>query len=58
MFRGRYPGTVDAKGRLSIPAKFRDVLARYEGRELVVVPDGECLEVYRSRKWASAWRAS
>src|SRR5260370_33312797 len=45
MFRGRYPGTVDAKGRLSIPAKFRDVLARYEGRELVVVPDGECLEV-------------
>ena|SRR5882724_4120898 len=51
MFRGRYPGTVDAKGRLSIPAKFRDVLARYEGRELVVVPDGECLEVYPLPEW-------
>src|SRR5207237_9804014 len=51
MFRGRYPGTMDAKGRLSIPAKFRDVLARYEGRELVVVPDGECLEVYPLPEW-------
>jgi MraZ protein len=51
MFRGRYPGTVDGKGRVSIPAKFRDVLARYEGRELVVVPDGECLEVYPLPEW-------
>src|SRR5437667_7868935 len=51
MFRGRYPGTVDAKGRLSIPAKFRDVLARYEGRDLVAVPDGECLEVYPLPEW-------
>src|SRR5438046_10738156 len=51
MFRGRYPGTVDAKGRLSIPAKFRDVLARYEGTDMVVVPDGECLEVYPLPEW-------
>lgn len=51
MFRGRYPHTIDPKGRLSIPAKFRDVLARYEGGELVVVPDGECLEVYPLPEW-------
>src|SRR3989442_8567028 len=51
MFRGRYPGTVDAKGRLSIPAKFRDVLARYEGRDLVAVPDGECLDAYPLPEW-------
>src|SRR5216117_4347309 len=51
MFRGRYPGTVDAKGRLSIPAKFRDVLARYEGGNLVMVPDGECLEAYPLAEW-------
>jgi MraZ protein len=51
MFRGRYPATVDAKGRVSIPARFREVLGRYEGRDLVLVPDGECLEVYPLPEW-------
>jgi MraZ protein len=51
MFRGRYPGTVDAKGRVSIPARFREVLGRYEAKDLVVVPDGECLEVYPLTEW-------
>jgi transcriptional regulator MraZ len=51
MFRGRYQHTVDPKGRLSIPAKFRDVLARYESQDLVLVPDGECLEVYPLPEW-------
>jgi MraZ protein len=51
MFRGRYPATVDAKGRISIPARFREVLSRYEGADLVMVPDGECLEVYPLAEW-------
>src|SRR5436309_14031482 len=51
MFRGRYPATVDAKGRVSIPARFREVLGRYEAGDLVVVPDGECLEVYPLAEW-------
>src|SRR5207247_9413791 len=50
MFRGRYQHTVDPKGRLSIPAKFRDVLAGYEG-PLVVVPNEIALEVYPFQEW-------
>jgi MraZ protein len=51
MFRGRYVHTVDPKGRLSIPAKFRDALkATYEGK-LVVVPNDACLEVHPLEEW-------
>src|SRR3989442_14129059 len=50
MFRGRYQHSVDPKGRLSIPAKFRDVLAGYEG-PLVVVPNEIALEVYPFQEW-------
>ena len=50
MFRGRYQHTIDPKGRLSVPAKFRDVLAQYDG-QLVVVPDGACLEVHPLQEW-------
>ena len=50
MFRGRFQHTVDPKGRLSIPAKFRDVLAQYDGN-LVVVPNEHCLEVHPLEEW-------
>src|SRR3990172_6766509 len=46
MFRGRFEHTVDAKGRLSIPARFREVLnERYDSRLVVTTYDG-CLIVY------------
>ncbi len=45
MFRGRYQHTIDPKGRLSIPARFRDVLAQYDGT-LIVVPNENALEVF------------
>jgi MraZ protein len=45
MFRGRYQHTIDPKGRLSIPARFRDLLAQYEGT-LIVVPNENALEVF------------
>ena len=50
MFRGRFQHTVDPKGRLSVPAKFRDVLAQYDG-SLVVVPNEHCLEVHPLEEW-------
>jgi MraZ protein len=50
MFRGRYQHTVDPKGRVSIPAKFRDVLAQFDGM-LIVVPNGSALEVHPFESW-------
>jgi MraZ protein len=50
MFRGRYQHTIDPKGRLSVPAKFRDALAQYDGA-LVVVPNEHCLEVHPIEEW-------
>ena len=48
MFMGEYNHTVDAKGRLIVPSKFRDQL----GDEFVVTKglDG-CLFVYENTEW-------
>lgn len=50
MFMGEYNHTIDAKGRLIIPAKFREVL----GDEFVVTKgmDG-CLFVFDNSEWQS-----
>jgi len=50
MFRGRYHHTIDPKGRLSVPAKFRDAMAQY-GEALVVVPNEHSLEVHPLEEW-------
>jgi MraZ protein len=50
MFRGRFQHRIDPKGRLSVPAKFRDALATYEGT-LVIVPNDHCLEVHPLEEW-------
>ena len=50
MFRGRYQHTIDPKGRVSIPAKFRDVLAQLDGN-LVLVPNENFLEVHPEEEW-------
>ena len=50
MFIGRYQHTLDTKGRLSIPARYRNALAQYEGN-LIVVPNGQSLEVYPFPEW-------
>ena len=51
MFRGRYQHTVDPKGRLSVPAKYRDALAQYDGHTLIVVPNGHSIEVHPIEEW-------
>ncbi len=51
MFRGHFRHTIDPKGRLSIPAKFREALAEGQGDKLVIAPNGLSLDVYPEGKW-------
>ncbi len=49
MFMGEYNHTIDAKGRLIVPSKFRDKL----GEEFVVTKGlDDCLFVYPLDEWA------
>ena len=51
MFRGRYHHTVDPKGRLSIPAKFREELAE-RGIDTLVLTEGDhCIWAYPLDEW-------
>ena len=51
MFRGQHKHSIDEKGRLSIPARFRDALeSDFEAPLVVTVFDG-CLVAYPSDGW-------
>ena len=52
MFRGSHEHSIDAKGRTSLPARFRDVLAtRGETRIVVTTAFDSCLDAYPMREW-------
>jgi transcriptional regulator MraZ len=51
VFRGQFSHTVDPKGRVSIPADFREVLADGFGDKLMLAPNGNSLDVYPERTW-------
>jgi MraZ protein len=51
VFRGHYRHTIDTKGRLSIPSRFREALADGWGDKLVIVPNGKGLDVYPLKSW-------
>ena len=50
-FRGRSEHTLDGKGRLSIPARFRDVLRKQSDERLVITPSQKYLKVYPLPQW-------
>ncbi len=51
MFRGRFEYTIDPKGRVSIPVKFRELLAeKYEDR-LILTNFDRCLVAYPYEEW-------
>lgn len=52
MFRGSFEHTVDAKGRVSIPSKFRELISeRYDGRLVMAIDFDRCLTVYPLEEW-------
>ena len=53
MFKGRYEHTIDAKGRVSIPSRFRDVLASMDGDDRLIVTSfvEPCLRAYPVAEW-------
>ena len=53
MFRGHFEHAIDAKGRTSLPARFRDALDAAEDVTLVVTPAlfDPCLHAYPMQAW-------
>lgn len=55
MFRGLFPQTIDNKGRVSIPVKFREVLNQRHDQRIMMTNftmDGfNCLDVYPWADW-------
>ncbi|RDV39349.1 division/cell wall cluster transcriptional repressor MraZ [Bradymonadaceae bacterium TMQ3] len=57
MFRGQYEHTMDGKGRISVPARYREVLAAndptgdHADRLILTRTFEQCLVVYPMDKW-------
>jgi transcriptional regulator MraZ len=50
-FKGRYKVTLDAKGRMSIPAPMREQLAELGEETVVATCTDRCLELIPSKDW-------
>ena len=52
MFRGRYEHTIDAKGRTSLPARYRDVLGSLGEKRIILTSALDpCLVAYTAPEW-------
>jgi MraZ protein len=51
-FIGRFPHTIDEKGRLSIPSRFRQALKQRKQRILVLTDFDTCVTAYPLDVWA------
>ena len=50
-FRGRYEHTLDDKGRLSFPSRFREVTRQYASEILIAIPWETHLRIYPLSEW-------
>lgn len=51
MFRGWHDHTIDHKGRISIPSKFRETLEDHFSPQLVITFFEKCLVAYPQEEW-------
>ena len=52
MFRGSFEHSVDSKGRVSVPSRFRDIITdRYEGKLVLTMDLDKCIMVYPLEEW-------
>ena len=51
VLRGRFEHTLDSKGRVSIPAKFRDVIGKRYSDTIIVTNFDHCLVAYPLEEW-------
>ncbi len=52
MFQGRFVHNIDTKGRISIPAKFREIIAeRYENKLILTNDFDKCIVAYPPDEW-------
>ena len=54
MFRGAFEHTMDDKGRLAVPSKYRELLEEHcDGQLVVTVDPDRCLAAYPQPEWES-----
>jgi MraZ protein len=51
MFRGRFEHTIDFKGRVSIPAKFRELLLEKYDDHIIITNFDRCLVAFPYEEW-------
>ena len=51
MFRGRFEHNIDSKGRVSLPAKYREILSTNYNDRIVITNYDSCLIAYPYEKW-------
>jgi len=51
VFRGRSNHLIDSKGRVSVPARFRDLIKTNGDPRLIVTNADQCLAVYTYKEW-------
>jgi len=51
MFRGRFEHSIDTKGRVSVPSKFREILSTNFDERLIITNFDGCLWGYPCAEW-------
>ncbi len=52
VFRGSFEHSVDSKGRVSVPSRFREIITdRYEGKLVLTMDFDRCITVYPLEEW-------